>query len=189
MSIIELFFLGAALAMDAFAVSVCKGLATSKTGLREMATAGLWFGGFQAIMPCAGYFLGNTFKDYIEAVDHWIAFVLLTAIGLNMICEGFSKYQRGDKDALYGATVMFPLALSTSIDAFATGITLSLFAVNIAVAAVIIGGVTFILSAAGIKIGAVFGVIYKKKAQIAGGLILIIIGLRILFVHLGILSL
>ena len=140
-------------------------------------------------MPCAGYFLGNAFKDYIEAVDHWIAFVLLTAIGLNMICEGFSKYQRGDKDALYGATVMFPLALSTSIDAFATGITLSLFAVNIAVAAVIIGGVTFILSAAGIKIGAVFGAIYKKKAQIAGGLILIIIGLRILFVQLGILSL
>lgn len=188
MSLIELFFLGAALAMDAFAAAVCKGLASPESGLKEMTISGLWFGGFQALMPVAGYFSGTAFKGYIEDVDHWIAFILLTMIGLNMIREGFSGYHGKKNDAVFGAAVMFPLALATGIDAFATGITLSFLEVNIAAAAAVIGGVTFILSAAGIKMGAAFGSVYKKKAQIAGGLILIIIGIRILLLHLGILS-
>lgn len=187
MGFIELLLLALGLSMDAFAVSVCKGLATGKVRLRHMLTAGLWFGGFQALMPLLGYLLGKSFQAYITAVDHWVAFALLALIGANMIKESFSK-EEGQADGCFGVKTMFIMALATSIDALAVGITFALLPdVNITAAVSFIGVITFLLSAAGIKAGSVFGARSRAKAELAGGVILILIGLNILLEHLGVL--
>lgn len=188
MSIIELFILAFGLSLDAFAVAVCKGLATEKVKLKHTAIAGLWFGGFQALMPLLGYLLGTSFKVYIESVDHWIAFVLLGAIGANMIKEAFSKEEDcGNCD--FGFKAMFIMAIATSIDALVAGIPLALLKdINITAAVLFIGIITFTLSALGVKLGNIFGSKFKSKAEFLGGAILIILGLKILLEHLGILS-
>ena len=193
MSLTELFVIAVGLSMDAFAVAICKGLSVRKAGLKEMAKAGLWFGGFQALMPLIGYFLGSTFEAYITEIDHWVAFVLLGLIGANMIKESFSKEEENCGCENSGnpmrAKEMFTLAIATSIDALAVGITFALLPeVNIGAAVGFIGAITFVLSAAGIKIGNIFGMKFKSKAEFAGGLILILMGLKILLEHLGVIS-
>ncbi|MDD7193398.1 MAG: manganese efflux pump MntP family protein [Clostridiaceae bacterium] len=186
MSLTELFIIAVGLSMDAFAVSVCKGLAVKKAGIKEMVIAGAWFGGFQALMPLIGYFLGAAFEKCITKIDHWIAFILLGIIGANMIKEALSKDEEKSTSSM-GLREMLTLAVATSIDALAVGITFALLPdVNIGAAVGFIGVVTFALSAAGIKIGNVFGVKYKSKAEFAGGLILILMGLKILLEHLGV---
>ncbi len=171
--------------MDAFAVSVCKGLATKKIEIRHFLIVGLWFGGFQALMPALGYFLGSGFEQYISHLDHWIAFILLALIGGNMIREALSKNEECH-DASFSVKTMFIMAVATSIDALAVGITFALLPdVNIAAAVSFIGIITFILSGAGLKIGNVFGTRYKAKAEFAGGLILVLMGIKILLEHLG----
>lgn len=188
MSLFSLFFLAVGLAMDAFAVSICKGLAMKKITLQKTAIVGLWFGAFQAIMPVVGYLLGSRFEQYITSIDHWIAFVLLGIIGISMIREAFSKEDNSADDSLDVKT-MFLLAVATSIDALAVGITFAFLQVDNIIAAVsFIGIITFALSAAGVKVGNVFGIKYKSKAQIAGGVILLLIGSKILLEHLGILQ-
>ena len=188
MSIIELILLAAGLSMDAFAVSICKGLAMEKISFKKMGTVGLWFGGFQAIMPLTGYFLGSSFEKYITGIDHWIAFVLLAIIGANMIKESLSKEEENQNDSLDFKTMLL-LAIATSIDALAVGITFALLPdVNIVAAISFIGMFTFLTSAFGVKIGNVFGIKYKSKAEFAGGFILIVIGLKILLEHLGIIN-
>ncbi len=188
MSIIELILLAAGLSMDAFAVSICKGLAMEKISFKKMGTVGLWFGGFQAIMPLTGYFLGSSFEKYITGFDHWIAFVLLAIIGANMIKESLSKEEENQNDSLDFKTMLL-LAIATSIDALAVGITFALLPdVNIVAAISFIGMFTFLTSAFGVKIGNVFGIKYKSKAEFAGGFILIVIGLKILLEHLGIIN-
>ena len=185
MSIITLFTLAVGLAMDAFAVSVCKGLAMRKINIRKTFLVGLWFGGFQALMPLIGFFLGNLFAQQIVAVDHWVAFFLLAIIGANMLKEAFSK-ENENQSADYSLKTMFTMAIATSIDALAVGISLSMAGnVNIWVAISIIGITTCILSAIGVKIGSIFGDKFEKKAQIAGGIILILLGLKILLEHLS----
>lgn len=187
MNLWELFLIAAGLSMDAFAVSVCKGLATKKIEIRHFLLVGLWFGGFQALMPALGYFLGSGFEQYISHLDHWIAFILLALIGGNMIREAFSKNEE-QHDASFSAKTMFIMAVATSIDALAVGITFALLPdVNIAAAVSFIGIITFILSGVGLKIGNVFGTRYKAKAEFAGGLILVLMGIKILLEHLGIL--
>ena len=186
MDIFTLFTLAVGLSMDAFAVSVCKGLATEKLSIKHMAAAGLWFGGFQALMPVLGYFLGAQFKEKITAVDHWIAFVLLGFIGINMIRESMEKEEVCPSAGVDPKT-MFPLAVATSIDALAVGVTFAFLDVNIAAAAGFIGVTTFIFSAPGVKVGNVFGSRYKSKAELAGGIILVLLGIKILLEHLGIL--
>ena len=186
MDIITLFSLAVGLAMDAFAVSICKGLAQEKLSVKHMVTAGLWFGGFQALMPTLGYFLGSQFRDKITAVDHWIAFVLLGFIGVNMIRESLDKEEVCPEGNM-GPKAMFPLAIATSIDALAVGITFAFLKVNIVLAAGMIGVITFITSAIGVKVGNIFGARYKSRAELAGGIILVILGVRILLEHLGIL--
>lgn len=183
MSVIELFILAIGLSMDAFAVSVCKGLAIKKIKFKDMMTAGLWFGAFQALMPMIGYILGTSFSGYIKAVDHWIAFVLLVVIGANMIKEALSD-DGEDEDASMSWRAMFPLAIATSIDALAVGVTLAFLDVKILPSACSIGLTTFIISAAGIKIGNIFGARYKSKAEIVGGVLLILLGIKILAEHL-----
>lgn len=184
MGIFELFVLSVGLSMDAFAVSICKGLATAKVKLNHSAIVGLWFGGFQALMPLIGYFLGSSFEKYVTPVDHWIAFILLSAIGANMIKESFGD-ECGEENASFGFKTMFTMAVATSIDALAIGITLALIPnINITAAVSFIGIVTFLFSAVGIKIGNVFGGKYKSKAEFAGGTILIILGIKILIEHL-----
>lgn len=187
MSIFELFLVAVGLSMDAFAVSICKGLALKKAAVKDMALVGLWFGGFQALMPVIGYLLGAQFKDAISAVDHWIAFGLLVVIGGNMIREAVSGGEE-DEDASLTAKVMLPLALATSIDALAVGVGFAFLNVNIGAAAGFIGVITFALSAAGVKTGAVFGARYKSRAEIAGGVILVLLGVKILLEHLGIIN-
>lgn len=187
MGIIELFILAVGLSMDAFAVSVCKGLALNKITLKNAAIVGIWFGGFQALMPVIGYFLGVQFKDYITSIDHWIAFVLLFLIGANMIKESFSKAEEKE-DASLEIKTMLLLAIATSIDALAVGVTFAFLNVNILYAVTFIGITTFALSMAGVKIGNVFGVKYKSKAEFAGGVILILLGLKILLEHLGVIN-
>ncbi|WP_178006762.1 manganese efflux pump MntP [Mediterraneibacter sp.] len=184
MGLTELFLLAVGLSMDAFAVAVCKGLAMSKITPKKIAVVGLWFGGFQALMPAAGYFLGIRFKDSITAVDHWIAFILLSLIGINMIREAFSDDEDSSNDLLDFKT-MLPLAVATSIDALAVGITFAFLNVHIMAAVSFIGIVTFVIAAAGVKIGNIFGTKYKSKAEIAGGIILILLGVKILLEHLG----
>ena len=184
MGILELFILAVGLSMDAFAVSVCKGLATSRVRLKHSLITGLWFGGFQALMPFIGYLLGSAFEKYVTAVDHYIAFVLLGAIGFNMLKESFSG-EENDSDGDFGFKTMLLMAVATSIDALAVGITFALLPhVNILAAVSFIGVITFILSGIGVKIGSVFGGKYKKISEILGGSILIILGFKILIEHL-----
>ncbi len=183
MDLLSLFLIAVGLSMDAFAVSVCKGLATPKYKLKYSMICGAWFGGFQALMPTVGYLLGVNFKKYITAIDHWIAFVLLALIGFNMIREALKNDDEG-ADPSFTAKSMLLLAIATSIDALAIGITFAFLDVNIVAAVLFIGVCTFVISAAGVKIGSVFGTRFKSKAEIAGGAILIILGLRILIEHL-----
>ncbi len=187
MSVLELFLLAVGLSMDAFAVSVCKGLAVRKLKTRHMLLCGAWFGIFQALMPLIGYFLFVAIKDYIEGVDHWIAFILLAFLGGKMLKESFSKCEEC-VEASFGFKTMFIMAIATSIDALAAGITLVLPGVNIFLAVLFIGVVTFLLSSIGVKIGNHFGAKYKNKAEFAGGVILILIGLKILLEHLGVIN-
>lgn len=186
MGILELLILAIGLSMDAFAVSVCKGLAMKKLEFKNMAIVSLWFGGFQALMPTIGYFLGVQFKNQITAIDHWIAFVLLGIIGANMIKEACSKDDEEEVKANLDVKTMFMLAIATSIDALAVGITFAFLSVNLVHAVTFIGITTFILSAVGVGIGNIFGTKYKAKAEIAGGIILILLGIKILLEHLGI---
>ncbi|MDO4275301.1 MAG: manganese efflux pump MntP family protein [Eubacteriales bacterium] len=184
MGLIELFLLAVGLSMDAFAVSICKGLSMPKMKWKNAVLAGLYFGGFQAIMPLLGYFLGSQFQEAIVNVDHWIAFILLTIIGVNMIRE--SRGEADDLDDSFDIKTMLLLAVATSIDALAVGVTFAFLRVHILSAVLFIGAVTFCFSAAGIKIGNAFGAKYRAKAEIAGGVILVLIGLKILLEHLGI---
>lgn len=193
MGIGELFLLAVGLSMDAFAVSVCKGLAMKKATPKAEATCGLWFGGFQMLMPVTGFFLGSLFAEAIEAFDHWVAFGLLVIIGINMLKEALEKEdESGDdpeKDADLSVRTMFLMAVATSIDALAVGISLAMVgSVNIWLAAAFIGICTCLLSALGVKIGNVFGSRYEKKAELAGGVILILLGVKILLEHLGVLA-
>lgn len=187
---IDLFFIAVGLSMDAFAVAVCKGLAVGKVNPKHMLLAGLWFGGFQALMPLIGYFLGTAFSSYITSFDHWIAFVLLFFIGGKMIKEAFGKEEEKEKesDCSFGFTTMLVMAIATSIDALAVGVTFALLPdYNIWLAISFIGVITFIFGLIGVKIGSVFGAKYKSRAELAGGVILVLMGLKILLEHLGIL--
>lgn len=182
----SLVLLAVGLSMDAFAIAVCKGLAQTKVTLRHSLLAGVWFGGFQALMPLIGYLLGSRLASYITAIDHWIAFLLLASIGLDMIREAFAR-EDTEADPNMNFRPMLLLAISTSIDAFAVGVTLAFLDVQILPAVSFIGCTTFLLSAIGIRIGAAFGAKYKSKAEFVGGLILILLGLKILLEHLGVL--
>lgn len=185
LGIIELFVLAVGLSMDAFAVSVCKGLSLGKINKKHMILAGAWFGGFQALMPLLGYYLGKFFTDAITEYDHWIAFILLVIIGGKMIKESFD----GDEHMDGSMTVrsMLLLAVATSIDALAVGVTFAFLRVSIIPAVSFIGAVTFVCSAVGVKIGSIFGTRYKARAELCGGIILIIIGGKILLEGIGIL--
>lgn len=187
MGLAELFILAVGLSMDAFAVAICKGLAMKKITLKNAVIVGAWFGGFQALMPLIGWLLGIRFKGYITAVDHWIAFVLLLIIGANMVKESFDKNEEGANASL-GFKIMFMLAVATSIDALAVGVTFAFLDVNIWWAVSFIGCTTFVLSAAGVKVGSVFGVKYKSRAELAGGIILILMGVKILLEHLEVIN-
>ncbi len=188
MGLTELLLLAVSLSMDAFAVSICKGLSMKKATVKAGVICGVWFGGFQAIMPLVGYFLGTMFAAAIEAVDHWIAFGLLAVIGINMLKEAFgSECEAHDADL--SAKTMFVMAIATSIDAMAVGISLAMAGnVNIFLAIALIGTVTFGLSAVGVKVGNVFGSRFERPAQASGGIILILLGLKILLEHLGVLG-
>lgn len=192
MGLIELFFLAVGLSMDAFAVAVCKGLSMRKVTLNNAGIVGLYFGGFQAGMPLIGYFLGLQFKDYIMSIDHWIAFGLLVYLGIRMIQESLDKDEdvepiQSEKELLSFKNMSI-LAIATSIDALAVGITLAFLQVDIIPAVTFIGIITFILSMVGVKIGNVFGIKYKSKAEFVGGAILILMGIKILLEHLGIIG-
>lgn len=191
MGIGTLLLLAVGLSMDACAVSICKGLAMKKATLKEGAICGIWFGGFQALMPLIGFFLGSLFAQAIEAVDHWIAFVLLGFIGIGMLKEAFSKCEdcQAEENADLSFKTMLVMAIATSIDALAVGISLAMAGdVNILVAVALIGAITFILSCLGVKIGSIFGSRFERKAQAAGGIILILLGVKILLEHLGVLG-
>ena len=188
----ELLSLAIGVSMDAFAVSICKGLCMKKSSLKASVICGSWFGGFQALMPLIGFFLGSLFAKYIVAVDHWVAFVLLAIIGANMLKEAFTKEECECCD-VSGADLsfktMFVMAIATSIDALAVGISLAMAGnVNIFTAIALIGAFTFFMSAVGVQIGNVFGSRFEKPAQIAGGVILVLLGTKILLEHLGILG-
>ena len=184
----ELFLLAIGLSMDAFAVSLCKGLSVRKAGLKESMICGGWFGGFQALMPLVGFYLGTLFAEAIEAFDHWVAFGLLLIIGINMLKEAFEKDCDCDNNGDMSVKTMFVMAVATSIDALAVGISLAMAGgVNIILAVILIGVTTFLLSGFGVKIGNLFGSRFEKKAQIAGGVILILLGGKILLEHLGVL--
>ena len=191
----ELMILAVGVSMDSFAVSICKGLAMKKATLKAGLTCGLWFGGFQALMPLIGFFLGTLFAEAIEAVDHWVAFILLGIIGINMLKEAFDKEECeccSDANADMSPKTMFVMAVATSIDALAVGISLAMAGLpifgmdGIFAAVILIGLCTCAFCTAGVRIGNVFGGRFEKKAQIAGGVILILLGLRILLEHLGI---
>ena len=187
MNFFELFLLAVGLSMDAFAVSICKGLAMKKADVKGMGTCGIWFGGFQGLMPFLGFTLGTMFAAAIESIDHWVAFGLLGIIGFNMLKEAFEKEEccECENDADLSVKTMFVMAVATSIDALAVGISLAMAGnVNIMAAVILIAFTTFVLSAAGVKIGSIFGARYEKKAQLAGGIILVALGLKILFEHL-----
>ena len=183
MSIIELFILALGLSMDAFAVSICKGLSVPKLQAKHCLICGVYFGGFQALMPLLGWLLGIRFQSLIINIDHWIAFVLLAVIGANMIKESFSKEEECP-DASFGFKTMLTLAVATSIDALAVGVTFAFLDVSIVPAVLLIGATTFVCSAVGVKIGNVFGNRFQSKAEFLGGLVLIAIGLKILIEHL-----
>ncbi len=187
MSFPELLILAVGLAMDAFAVAVCKGLSLRTLKLQQALLVGVWFGLFQALMPALGWLLGSAFSGLVQSVDHWVAFVLLSIIGGNMIREGLQGDDENcDPSLSFG--VMFLLAVATSIDALAVGITFAFLNVSILLAVALIGVVTFTISAVGVKMGNLFGARYKSKAEFFGGAVLILIGLKILLEHLGILS-
>lgn len=192
MGLIELLLIAVGLSMDAFAVAICKGLSVQKLRWKHYLAVGFWFGGFQALMPALGYLLGTTFEKYITSVDHWVAFVLLSLIGGNMLKEGLSRDEEPEEkpeNASFGFRAMLMLAVATSIDALAVGITFALLPdVNIFGAVGLIGVTTCILSALGLKVGNIFGLRYKNKAEVAGGIILILIGLKILLEHLGVIN-
>lgn len=186
MSILELFILAVGLSMDAFAVSVCKGLSLGKIKPKHMCIAGAWFGGFQALMPLIGYFVGSFFAEMIEKYDHWVAFVLLAIIGGNMIKESFDKDEKVDSSM--DVKSMLLLAIATSIDALAVGVTFAFLQVQIVPAVSFIGVITFIFSAVGVKIGSLFGTKYKSKAELFGGIVLVLIGIKILLEGIGVLG-
>lgn len=185
MNLAELFIIAVGLSMDAFAVSVCKGLSVQKMKLGHGLVCGAYFGGFQALMPAFGYLLGSQFESMITQIDHWVAFILLGIIGFNMIKE---SRETGEEclDCSFGFKAMLPLAVATSIDALAVGVTFAFLKVNIFWAVLFIGTVTFILSAIGVRVGYVFGVKYKSRAELSGGVILVIMGTKILLEHLGV---
>lgn len=186
MGIVELILIGIGLAMDAFAVSICKGLSMKKMEWKKAGIIGLYFGGFQALMPAIGFALGIGFEDAIKSIDHWIAFVLLSIIGGNMIKEAFGNKEEEADDKVDFKTMVI-LAVATSIDALAIGVTFAFLNVNILLAISIIGVITFFISVIGVKIGNVFGDKYEARAEITGGVILILLGIKILLEHLGIL--
>ena len=187
MNLWELFVIAVGVSMDAFAVSICKGLSVRKLTLKHCLLAGLYFGGFQAAMPMAGYLLGIRFQQMITSVDHWIAFVLLCLIGGNMVRESLKNEEVDGLDDSFDVKTMLMLAVATSIDALAVGVTFAFLNVRIVPAVSFIGTVTFCLSAAGIKAGNLFGNKYESKAELAGGVILIVMGTKILLDHLGVL--
>ena len=187
MGMLELFLIAVGLSMDAFAVSVCKGLSVRKAEFKHSLCVGLYFGGFQALMPLIGYLLGTQFESFIVSIDHWIAFILLGFIGSNMIREAMSKDEEQLDDS-FSVKTMITLAIATSIDALAMGVTFAFLRVNIVYAVLFIGVITFVLSAIGLKVGNVFGAKYKSKAELMGGIVLILMGTKILLEHLGILG-
>lgn len=191
MTIFDIVLLAISLSMDAFAVSLCKGLAMDKLKIRHCLTVGAWFGSFQALMPLLGYLLGSTFADKITSIDHWIAFVLLLIIGANMIKEALSKKDEEESvNGSLGFKTMFVMAVATSIDALAVGVSFAFteFETNyfVYIAFALIGLITFAISAVGVKVGNIFGTKYKSKAELAGGIILILLGLKILLEGLGV---
>jgi len=190
MSLIELFIIAVGLSMDAFAVSVCHGLTMRKADFKKALIVGLYFGIFQAGMPVIGYFIGSQFADKIVSFDHWIAFALLSFIGIKMAMESFKKDEDNVevKEASLGFAKMIPLAIATSIDALAVGVSFAFLKVDIVPAVTFIGCITLVLSMVGVKIGNVFGIKFKAKAELAGGIILVLIGVKILVEHLGIIS-
>ena len=182
MELIELFLVALSLSMDAFAVSLCKGLSVGRPTPGQCLTCGAWFGGFQALMPLIGFLLGVRFQGVISSVDHWVAFVLLGLIGLNMIREALGGGEE-HLDSSFGPRAMLPLAVATSIDALAVGVTFAFLRVEIAPAVALIGVTTLVLSALGVKVGSVFGDRFQSKAELAGGVILILMGTKILLEH------
>jgi putative Mn2+ efflux pump MntP len=187
MNIFELLLLAVGLSMDAFAVSITKGLSIGKICIKDCLIVGMYFGLFQAFMPLIGYYLSSNFAVYITSYDHWIAFILLAIIGINMIRESREK-ETTDKNASISFKAMLPLAIATSIDALAVGVSFAFLNINIYLSVIIIGITTFIISAIGVKIGSIFGTKYKAKAELCGGIILILIGLKVLFEHLGLIN-
>ncbi|MDD6023905.1 MAG: manganese efflux pump MntP family protein [Oscillospiraceae bacterium] len=183
MGLFELFLLALGLSMDAFAVSICKGLSVSRLQPRHMVICGLYFGGFQALMPLIGWFLGSQFQSLIVSIDHWIAFALLGVIGINMIREALS-HEEEEADPDFSFKAMLPMAIATSIDALAVGVTFAFLDVQIVPAVSFIGVTTFICSAIGVKVGNVFGTKFKSKAEFLGGLVLVCLGIKILIEHL-----
>lgn len=184
MGFVELFAIAVALSMDAFAVSVGKGLSVTCFKRRNAFCCGLWFGVFQGLMPLAGFLLGKTFAGYIQTIDHWVAFVLLALIGGNMVRESFSEEEE-KADACFTPAHMAILAVATSIDALAIGVTFAFLNVHIFPAVMLIGVTTFFISAVGVKIGSIFGEKYASRAELAGGIILIAMGCKILIQHLA----
>jgi putative Mn2+ efflux pump MntP len=190
MSFVEMLLMALGLAMDAVAVAICKGLSMNRVSLKNAVIVGAWFGGFQAAMPLAGYLLGEQFEAYIRPISEWIAFVLLAAIGINMIREAFGKKggeDNGEADCSLSFKAMFLMAVATSIDALAVGITFAFFEVDILTAVLTIGILTFLLSMAGVKIGSVFGARFQSAAEVFGGAILCLLGVKILLEHYGVL--
>ena len=193
MGFVELFLIGVGLSMDAFAVSICKGLGMKRLNMKQALVIGLFFGGFQALMPLIGWALGTQLADFIMPIDHWIAFILLALIGGKMLLDVFREGDEEDsgepKDARLDFKELLMLAIATSIDALAVGITFAFLGVNIVVAIAVIGVTTFVLSVVGVAVGHAFGARYEKGATIVGGVVLILIGCKILLEHLGILPL
>ncbi len=189
MSFLDLILLAVGLSMDAFAVAVCKGLALKRITGRHALAVGLWFGGFQALMPLLGYLAGAQFKDVIAAYDHWIAFGLLLLIGGNMVREALFGKEEEQPDAALSVKAMLPLAVATSIDALAAGVTFAFLSggIHVGAAVSLIGCTTLVISALGVKLGSLFGDKLEKKAEILGGVILILLGIKILLEHLGVL--
>ena len=183
MTVIEILIIAVGVSMDAFAVSICKGLSVGKVRPRHVFSAGIWFGGFQALMPLVGYFLGVSFTDFVSNVDHWIAFILLGIIGGNMLKESFHRDEACDVDPDFSFKTMLAMAVATSIDALAIGVSLAFLKVNIWLAVVLIGLTTGTFSSIGILIGNLFGCRYKSKAEFVGGFILVAMGLKILLEH------
>lgn len=191
MGFFEIFMIGVGLSMDAFAASVCKGLNMRRMNIKNMLVIGLFFGGFQALMPVVGWVLGKQFENYITSVDHWVAFALLVFVGGKMIYDVFEdkgEDDYGEKTDRVDVKEIFTLAIATSIDALAVGISFAFLQVDIVKAASVIGITTFLLSAVGVAVGNIFGAKYEKKATLAGGIILVLIGLKILLEHTGVLG-